>query len=177
MLESRFRDLVCASQGLGNEQPHFVFLDFCQQATRALKLHEPELSKSPSASILLKYLAHSMTRYIDVITDTTFIEHSTTERRQALSEAFMLTGRKVVGISEQLRIDVCHAFTRSIEEQTAQTDSIPTSKQLSIARRAAYLVYWKEEWVADDDTSKSRMKSVTRLLQTEGCDPGKVTFD
>ena len=177
LLQSRLRDLVRASKGLGNEQAHIVFLDFCKQATTALKLHEGALSESPSASILLDYLAHTMQHYINAISDTTHIENSATDRRKALSEAFMLTGRKIVGASEQSRIDVCHAFTQSIEEQTTQTGALPTSTQLSVARQAAYRVYWNEEWVADDDTAKSRMKSVTRLLKAEGYDPGKVSID
>lgn len=177
LLQSRLSDLVRAANGVGNEQAHSVFLDFCKEATTALKLHQDSHSSSPSAPILLDYLANAMMRYIDAMTKTTSIEVTATDRRQALAEAFMLTGRKVAGISEQTRIDVCHAFNSSLYEQTAQTGAIPTQRQLTIARRAAYRVYWGQEWVSDDDTSKSRMKSVTSLLLAEGCDPGKVDLD
>jgi hypothetical protein len=177
LLESRLSDLVRAVGGVGNEQAHSVFLDFCKQATTALKLHQESLSSSPSVPILLDYLQHAMIRYIDAVANTTSIELTATDRRQALAEAFMMTGRRVSGTSEQLRIEVCHAFNCSIQEQTSQTGDLPTQKQLTTARRAAYRVYWGEEWIADEDTAKSRMKSVTHLLQAEGYDPGKVTID
>lgn len=176
-LKSRLSDLVRATRGVGNEQANSVFLDFCKQATTALRLHQESLSSSPSAPILLDYLLHAMIRYIDAVANTTSVELTATDRRQVLAEAFMMTGRKVSGASEQLRIEVCHAFNCSIQEQIGQTGALPTQKQLTTARRAAYRVYWGEEWIADEDTAKSRMKSIISLLQTEGFDPGKVTID
>lgn len=177
LLQSRLKDLARASLGIGREQAHSVLLDFFKQATAALELHQGKLEKSPSASTLLDYLMHAMSKYVDTIDRLPEVNQTATSRRQALANAFMLTGERLAGISEHLRIDVCHAFSRSIEEQTAQTCALPTPKQLTAARRAAYRVYWGEEWVADDDTAKSRMKSVTGLLQAEGYDPGKVTLD
>lgn len=171
LLESRLQDLARASRGIGHEQSHNVFLDFCKQATAALRLNQGTLISSPSASVLLDYLMHAMSTYVDTISSASDDHHTATYRRQALAGAFMLTGKKIADMSEQSRIDVCHAFASSIHEQTAQDGSAPNSKQLSIARRAAYRVYWEDEWVKDDDTSKSRMKTIKKFLQTEGYDP------
>lgn len=170
LLQSRLKDLARASLGIGHEQAHSVLLDFFKNATVALKLHQGELAKSPSASALLEYLLHAMSTYVDAIDSMPEVNQTATSRRQALANAFMLTGERLEGISEHSRIDICHAFTRSIKEQTDQTGSLPTPTQRSIARRSAYKVYWKKEWVPDDDTSKSRMKIVKKLLQVEGYD-------
>lgn len=183
LIESRLKNLANASKGIGHEHAHEVFLDICKQAVAALELHEGKLAQSPSAPALLNYLMHGMRSYIQSMGPTastseesgkkslkkiTQPNNSTTSRRDALAKAWMLTGAKLSGLEEQERIEICCAFSKSLEEQTDSNSISPNKRQVSIANQAAYQAHWKTKWIKDDQKSKDRMKTITRVLKEEG---------
>jgi hypothetical protein len=154
------------------EAAHHTFLDICRHSLEAFKdWPTHKLADNPAAPILLEYLLSAFSRYVKAV-EVTRTKLDTADRRALLANAFCFTGSPTSTTTEDQLIETCHAFSSVVFDSLA-SGITPTPKTFTIAKCAAYKAYYGEDWIKDDDTAKSRMDNVRRILREEGYLPKK----
>ena len=166
VLEER---LLTLSKGgaSSKEVQHEIFLDVCRYGLDALKDYPENLSDSPAAPALLKYIQTALKSYLDDVDDAK-IKINATDRREFLASAFRLTGKSGNGITKKERKDICDAFSDAMDERPNGSMEERNEKDITSAKRAAYKIHHKTEWVKDDGADKKRMTVIGNILREEG---------
>lgn len=171
LLQGSIMSLTTQLEYSANDVPHEVFHRICEQSVQGLKLYEDDLTKSPMAHMLLKYLKSAFEKYLSEVPSAT-AKLSSAERYSALGRAFGIVGKQGKAFTEEQLMGIYGAFSSKLVELTNGHNDTLTRKIVTECVRAAYQAHYREPWSyekKDEDTQKSRTQVIRRILKKQGC--------
>jgi hypothetical protein len=155
------------SKGPKGTAQHDLFTEVCHSTQEALKDYQGKLADSPAAKVLLEYLMGAFKSYIDSTSNLKYAP-SPSERNGFLAKAFGLSAIGRVGITDTEKMVLCSAFSQTLLELTKGHTEKVTPKLVTEAARSAYNAHYKKEYIKDNEASKKNMKTIQRIIKSEG---------